>query len=74
MADLLADVPSCLYAVDDPLSLADALLAQLQAAEVAKIGIEDWATMIDALEPELCKLIHRAPNSAAKGANAKPFR
>lgn len=53
MTHLLETVPEALYAPDDAASLARAVSAQLAAPKHLKVAIDDWATVIGALEPKL---------------------
>jgi teichuronic acid biosynthesis glycosyltransferase TuaC len=56
MADLLAETPSSFYHVDDSDSLANTLLTQLKNPIAATVPIDDWAQLINSLEPQLIEL------------------
>lgn len=57
MKDLFADVPRCLYEPDDAESLAACIRSQLTEPSHPSAVIEDWATLIGRIEPEICKLV-----------------
>jgi glycosyltransferase involved in cell wall biosynthesis len=56
MGRLFADTPQCLYAAGDAADLAQKLRLQLQAPVAARVPIDDWATLLAAVEPKLRKL------------------
>jgi len=53
MPHLLADRPESLYRPDDPADLARAVAAQLAHPAPPKVAIEDWETVIGAVEPRI---------------------
>lgn len=58
MIDLLADSPSSLYQADNPESLANALLSQLNSPHVPTVTIDDWSQLISSLERRLAIMKH----------------
>lgn len=56
MPGLLADVPSALYAPEDPQDLARAVMAQLSERRLPNVRVEDWATLIGRLESALVEV------------------
>ena len=53
MPHLLAGLPDSLYKPDDAADLVRAVSAQLSTPKLARVAIEDWATVIGAVEPRL---------------------
>jgi glycosyltransferase involved in cell wall biosynthesis len=59
MPQLLADTASSLYDIDDPASLARVLLSQLEKPAISHAPINDWKTLIGALQPHLLQITGR---------------
>ncbi|HET7175339.1 MAG TPA: glycosyltransferase family 4 protein [Gammaproteobacteria bacterium] len=57
MTHLLEDAPDALYRPDDAADLARAVSAQLESPLRPAIAIDDWATVIGAVEPKLRSLV-----------------
>lgn len=53
MRDLLSNHPSLLYRPGDPASLADRIRDTLETRLQVSVAIEDWASLVGRIEPEL---------------------
>jgi teichuronic acid biosynthesis glycosyltransferase TuaC len=62
MADLLKNVPSCLYEPDDTKGLTRALLSQLENPVTTNEPILDWMQLIGSLEPRLHAIAQIIPH------------
>lgn len=61
MVPLLGDIPNSLYCPDDPADLVRAIDWQLEHARLLEQPIEDWATLVARLEPQLCAVAGVTP-------------
>jgi glycosyltransferase involved in cell wall biosynthesis len=57
MRALLAQTPTCLYAMDDANSLAEKVSEQLASPCMPDVPIDDWATLLADIEPRLRQLV-----------------
>jgi glycosyltransferase involved in cell wall biosynthesis len=57
MRALLAQTPTCLYAMDDANSLAEKVSGQLASPCMPDVPIDDWATLLADIEPRLRQLV-----------------